>query len=117
MIMKSNIRQLRKQRNISQKVLGEDIGLSQQVISRMERDRSKIQVDVLLNLADYFHVSTDCVLGYRMDGEANNPMEEALMLQSAANQELLAVIDDLEQMDWAKRQKLWRILAVLKRCL
>ena len=52
--MKSNIRQLRKQRNISQKMLGEEIGLSQQVISRMERDRSKIQVDVLINLADYF---------------------------------------------------------------
>ena len=62
--MRSNIKQLRKQRNISQKMLGEEIGLSQQVVSRMERDRSKIQVDVLINLADYFHVSTDCVLGY-----------------------------------------------------
>ena len=56
--MRSNIRQLRKQRNISQKVLGEQIGLSQQVVSRMERDRSKIQIDVLINLAKYFHVET-----------------------------------------------------------
>ncbi len=38
--MRSNIKQLRKQQNISQKILGEQIGLSQQAISRMERDRS-----------------------------------------------------------------------------
>ena len=54
--MRSNIKQLRKQQNISQKILGEQIGLSQQAISRMERDRSKIQVDVLITLADYFRV-------------------------------------------------------------
>ena len=115
--MKSNIRQLRKQRNISQKMLGEEIGLSQQVISRMERDRSKIQVDVLMNLADYFHVSTDCVLGYHANGEAGNPIEESLKMQSAADLELAVMVDNLEQMDQARRQRLWQALAILKRCL
>ena len=90
--MRSNIRQLRKQRNISQKVLGEEIGLSQQVISRMERDRSKIQVDVLINLAKYFHVSTDCVLGYCVDGEEENPVETALKMQSSASEDIVAII-------------------------
>lgn len=115
--MRSNIKQLRKQRNISQKVLGEEIGLSQQVISRMERDRSKIQVDVLMNLADYFHVSTDCALGYHANGEAGNPIEESLKMQSAADLELAVMVDNLEQMDQARRQRLWQALAILKRCL
>lgn len=115
--MRSNIRQLRKQRNISQKMLGEEIGLSQQVVSRMERDRSKIQVDVLINLADYFHVSTDCVLGYCSEGEDANPLEEALKMQAAASEPAVEVIDNLERMDYAKRQMLWQTLAELKRYL
>lgn len=104
--MRSNIRQLRKQRNISQKVLGEEIGLSQQVISRMERDRSKIQVDVLINLAKYFHVSTDCVLGYCVDGEEENPVETALKMQSATSEDIVAIIENLERMDRMQRKAL-----------
>ena len=115
--MRSNIKQLRKQRNISQKMLGEKIGLSQQVVSRMERDRSKIQVDVLINLADYFHVSTDCVLGYSTDKETENPLELALKMQGAASEEEKTVMEQLEGMDYAKRQMLWQALAELKRYL
>lgn len=112
--MKSNIRQLRKQRSISQKMLGEEIGLSQQVISRMERDRSKIQVDVLINLADYFQVSTDCILGYCFDGERENPAETALKMQGATSEEMVTIIDNLERMDHIKRKNIWKILAMLK---
>ena len=115
--MRSNIRQLRKQRNISQKVLGEEIGLSQQVISRMERDRSKIQVDVLINLAKYVLVSTDCVLGYCEEEEEENPVETALKMQSAASEDIVAIIENLERMDRAQRKALWHVLATLKRYL
>ena len=114
--MKSNIRQLRKQRSISQKMLGEEIGLSQQVISRMERDRSKIQVDVLINLAKYFHVSTDCVLGYCAE-EDDNSAELALKMQSATSEEVVAIIENLERMDQVQRKALWQTLAALKRYL
>jgi len=115
--MRSNIRQLRKEKHISQKELGDAIGLSQQIVSRIECDRSKIQVDVLMNLADYFHVSTDCVLGYQRSTDVINPLEEALMMQSAASSETLAVIDNLEQMDRGRRLMLWQRLAELKEYL
>ncbi len=115
--MRSNIRQLRRERHISQKELGDAIGLSQQIVSRIERDRSKIQVDVLMNLADFFHVSTDCVLGYRNESGVTNPLEQALMMQSAASPEMIAVIDNLEQMDKSRRLVLWQKLAGLKEYL
>lgn len=51
--------------NITQMELADAIGVSQQIISRMERDRSKIQVKNLIDMADYFGVSTDEVLGYQ----------------------------------------------------
>ena len=115
--MRSNIRQLRKQRNISQKMLGEEIGLSQQVVSRMERDRSKIQVDVLINLARYFHVSTDCVLGYCADGEAEDSVEMMLKMQNITSEDIIAEIENLERMDRTRKQAVWQLLAVLKRYL
>ncbi|MCD8222109.1 MAG: helix-turn-helix transcriptional regulator [Clostridiales bacterium] len=66
--MKSNIRKLRKNQNLSQAELGEIIGVSQQIISRMERDRNRIEIDNLLSLADYFGVSTDYILAHQVTG-------------------------------------------------
>ncbi|MCD8222673.1 MAG: helix-turn-helix transcriptional regulator [Clostridiales bacterium] len=66
--MTSNIRKLRKERKLSQAELGEIIGVSQQIISRMERDRNRIEIDNLLSLADYFGVSTDYILAHRETG-------------------------------------------------
>ncbi len=115
--MRSNIRQLRKQRNISQKVLGEQIGLSQQVVSRMERDRSKIQIDVLINLAEYFHVSTDCVLGYCDGGEKDEPAEDEDSMQNEEVELNIEEMEELEPSDRMKRQAVWQLLAELKRYL
>lgn len=115
--MESNIRQLRNQHHITQRALGDAMGLSQQIISRMERDRSKIQVDVLIKLADYFHVSTDCVLGYEYDGQKEHPVVEAVRAQSATAEDMIAVIDNLEQMNTKDRMAVWQLLAMLKRYL
>lgn len=80
--MESNIAKLRKAKDINQKELGDAIGMSQQAISRMERDRSKINGDVAVNLADYFGVSTDIVLGYK---KVEDEMVPGLSTVSEAN--------------------------------
>ena len=115
--MESNIRQLRNRNHMTQSALGDAMGLSQQIISRMERDRSKIQVDVLMKMADYFHVSTDCVLGYQPDELREQPLAEAIEAQSATTEDMIAVIDNLEQMNMKDRMALWQLLAMLKRYL
>ncbi len=116
--MRSNIRELRRQKHISQKDLGDIIGLSQQVVSRMELDRSKIQVDILLILAEYFGVSTDCVLGHTPPAGEQDPQALAAIRESAAgNVDIEAVIEKFEQMDSARKRQLWRLLAVLKQYL
>ncbi|MCI6888425.1 MAG: helix-turn-helix transcriptional regulator [Lachnospiraceae bacterium] len=115
--MESNIRQLRNRNHITQRALGDAMGLSQQIISRMERDRSKIQVDVLIKMADYFHVSTDCILGYEFHDRGEQPISEAIRMQSATAEDMIAVIDNLEQMNTKDRMALWQLLAMLKRYL
>lgn len=115
--MRSNIRQLRKERHISQSQLGDAIGLSQQVVSRIERDRDKIQIDVLIHLADYFHVSTDCILGYRRKDDGESSLEKVMMMANTADADVTAEIDKLEQMDERQRMLVWHYLVGLKQLL
>ncbi len=66
--MKSNIRKLRNEKQISQSTLAKVLGKTQQCVSHMENDRNSIPVESLLTMADYFGVTTDYILG-RMDEE------------------------------------------------
>ncbi len=72
--MKSNIRKLRTERNLSQSALGEILGKTQQTISHMENDRSRIPADCLISMADFFGVSTDYILGLKE--EESEPSED-----------------------------------------
>jgi transcriptional regulator with XRE-family HTH domain len=115
--LQSNIKQLRKHHHISQRELGEAIGLSQQVVSRIERDRNKIQVDVLMNLADYFHVSTDYVLGYQRKPDRGGNFEKIPLVEAAADADHYAEIDKLEHMAPGEKWVLWNTLVYLKNIL
>lgn len=61
--MKSRIRLLRERKRMSQLMLGREIGVSQQIISRIENDISTLSIDLLVNLVNYFNVTTDYILG------------------------------------------------------
>ncbi len=54
---------LRRQKGLKQKELGEILGLSGKAISTIETGDRKTSIDKLAALAQYFHVSTDYLLG------------------------------------------------------
>lgn len=60
---KGNVKVLRKKCDIKQNKLADDLGLSQQTVSRIERDKLKMSVDTLIRLSKYFEVTTDYLLG------------------------------------------------------
>ena len=62
-IFKDRLKQLRKQAKLQQKELGEQIGLSANAISMMETGNRETSFEKLVMLAEYFHVSTDYLLG------------------------------------------------------
>ena len=62
-IMESRIKQLRESRNMIQEILASELGITQQMLSKYERDIMCIKVDVLKKLAEYFNVTTDYLLG------------------------------------------------------
>lgn len=59
--------ELRSKANLSQKQLGELIGLSHKAISTLESGTRGTTIDKLIELARYFRVSTDYLLGITDD--------------------------------------------------
>ncbi len=69
------IKNLRKENNVTQEVLATAIGVSPQAISRWEAGGSYPDIELLPSLADFFSVSTDCLLGYKMSEREKNLAE------------------------------------------
>ena len=61
------IYELRKQKQLNQKQLGEAVGLSHKAISTIESGTRGTTIDRLVLLARFFHVSTDYLLGITDD--------------------------------------------------
>ena len=61
--MENRIRELRKTRGMNQEALANYIGVSQQTISKIERNTNSLSMDILICLAKFFHVTTDYLLG------------------------------------------------------
>lgn len=62
------LKELRKQRGISQLKLAMDLSMNQNSISRYESGAREADYATLIKLADYFHVSIDYLLE-----RTNNP--------------------------------------------
>ena len=58
-----NIRALREDHDLTQKQLCAFLHCSQQVYSNYELGQRDIPTDILIRLADFYHVSTDYILG------------------------------------------------------
>jgi len=55
----NNLKALRKENKLSQNDLASYLNISYKTISSWEKGRSEPKIDMLLKLADYFHVTLD----------------------------------------------------------
>ena len=65
------LKQLRKSHNLTQEELGLRIGLSKAVVSKYENGMGYPTFDMLIQIADYFGVTTDYLLGVAKDKTIN----------------------------------------------
>lgn len=70
--MKNRIKDLRKRRRITQSDLGTELGISQQVVSRIENDPDSLTLEQAVRLASYFKVSIDYLLCQGDSGQAQS---------------------------------------------
>lgn len=63
MIFASRLKQLRSDKHISQRDFSKIVGVTQQAIGKWEVGKSTPDYNTLCHLAQYFHVTTDYLLG------------------------------------------------------
>lgn len=59
----NRLRRLRERRRMNQKALGECCGLSKSMIGKYERGEKEPSIGTLIELANFFEVSVDYLLG------------------------------------------------------
>ncbi|MFR2487822.1 MAG: helix-turn-helix domain-containing protein [Hungatella sp.] len=107
--MDNNLEKLRKSAHLTQHKLGKQLGLSQQVISRLERDISTITLEHLLLLADFYQVSIDYLLDRT---KAKRSWEEQQVISEVLEEhyELVRALEMLDERDtglvWALIEKM-----------
>ena len=62
----ANIKKLRTENNITQDALATAIGVTPQAVSRWESEGGYPDIELLPALADFFSVSVDELIGYRL---------------------------------------------------
>jgi transcriptional regulator with XRE-family HTH domain len=59
----NKLKELRKEKGLSQKVLGDFLGVTRQAVAAYEKDKRQPGYETLLKLSNYFNVSADYLLG------------------------------------------------------
>jgi transcriptional regulator with XRE-family HTH domain len=60
--MRTRIKELRLEKNLTQQALAEQLGINQAALSKLECELSTPDASLLVNLSRFFHVSTDYIL-------------------------------------------------------
>ena len=94
------IKKLRAENNITQETLATAIGVTPQAISRWESEGGYPDIELLPTLADFFSVSTDELLGYKLSEReqelANDPStwQSKIEMLRISNQLYLMIYGD-----------------------
>lgn len=109
--MESRIKQLRENRGLIQEILASELGITQQMLSKYERDVLCIKVDVLKRIVEYFNVTTDYLLGV-------SEVKRDLQGQMRVNKTLDAYYDLVEiykGLDKYDQEMVWSIMQTVKK--
>lgn len=63
-MLKYRIRDLREDKDLSQKEVAKILGVSQQQYSRIENEEAQVTAEHLIKLANFYKVSIDYILKY-----------------------------------------------------
>lgn len=77
------LRILRRKKNLSQKDLGNKLGLAESTIGMYEQGKRQPDYETLLKIADYFEVTVDYLLGNKNNTLTNDPISDDSDLQIA----------------------------------
>lgn len=109
--MESRIKQLRENRGLIQEILASELGITQQMLSKYERDVLCIKVDVLNRIAEYFNVTTDYLLGV---SEVKRDLQGQMKVNKTLDTyyDLIEIYKGLDEYD---QEMVWSIMQTVKK--
>ncbi len=109
--MESRIKQLRENMGLIQEILAAELGITQQMLSKYERDILCIKVDVLMKIAEYFNVTTDYLLGI---SEVKRDLQGQMKMNKTLDTyyDLIEIYKDLDEYD---QKMVWSIMQTVKK--
>lgn len=109
--MESRIKQLHENRGLIQEILASELGITQQMLSKYERDVLCIKVDVLKRIAEYFNVTTDYLLGV---SEVKRDLQGQMKVNKTLDTyyDLIEIYKGLDEYD---QEMVWSIMQTVKK--
>ena len=109
--MESRIKQLREKRGLIQEILAAELGITQQMFSKYERDVTLIKVDILKKIATYFNVTTDYLLGV---SDVKRDLQRQMKMNETLDEyyDLIEIYKDLDSYD---KEMIWSIMQTVKK--
>lgn len=109
--MESRIKQLREKRGLIQEILAAELGITQQMLSKYERDVTLIKVDILKKIATYFNVTTDYLLGV---SDVKRDLQRQMKMNETLDEyyDLIEIYKDLDSYD---KEMIWTIMQTVKK--
>ncbi len=109
--MESRIKQLREKRGLIQERLASELGITQQMLSKYERNITLIKVDILKKIAEYFNVTTDYLLGI---SDVKRDMQRQMKMNETLDKyyDLVEIYKELDEYD---QEMIWSIIQTVKK--
>ena len=109
--MESRIKILRERRGLIQAILATELGITQQTLSKYEKDITIIKVDILKRLAEYFNVTTDYLLGL---SDVKRDLTGQIRINETLDEyyDLIEVYKGLDRYD---QELMWSILQIVRK--
>lgn len=109
--MESRIKELRENRRLIQAIFASELNITQQSLSKYERDITTIKIDILKEIAKYFNVTTDYLLGV---SDVKRDLQGQMRMNKDMDEyyDLIEVYKGLDKYD---REMVWSILQAVKK--
>ncbi len=109
--MESRIKILREKRGLIQAILATELGITQQTLSKYEKDVNIIKIDVLKRLAEYFNVTIDYLLGL---SDVKRDLTGQLKISETLD-EYYDLIEVYKKLDRYDQELVWSILQIVRK--
>lgn len=109
--MESRIKEFRENRRLIQAILASELNITQQSLSKYERDITTIKIDILKSIAEYFNVTTDYLLGI---SDVKRDLQGQMKINKDIDEyyDLIEVYKGLDKYD---KEMVWSILQAVKK--